>query len=257
MRVGNHVIYKGKDYRGSIRDDNKVRIISDDPEDEKNGFIHLKFLKCYEKIVDIEEVSECYEVIEMCDYMGETFEPLGIKDDIVVLYASDSKYLDKGFVAEGRDGYIKELKRSEVVIRQVKRDDLLLFRIEKNIRERITDNTEVNDFSFGELDRSFGCGMKGCFFYNGRYYVYSKKEGYDVIGSMNEQAISFVGPKMDIIGPFNGQDLLYACVKLLGKEELFKGCEFSQEAERIYRDNIYHSTKEMEKAAYLIEHSSK
>lgn len=254
MRVGEHVTYNGKDYRGSIKDDNKVRLISHDPEDEKNGFTFLKLFDCYEKIVDIEEVSEVFKVIEMCDYMGETFKPLGGDDEVVGLFVSDSKYLEMGFVQDGRDGYMKEIKRSEAIIRQVKEDYLLYYRIKKAIRERITDDPAVNDFSFGVLNRRTGHGMKGCFFYDGRYYVYRKTDGHDVVGPLNERGLYLVSEKTDIIGPFNDQDLLYACVKILGKEELFEECKFSKEAKKTYMNNIYHSKDEMKKAAYLIDH---
>ena len=254
MRVGEHVVYNGKDYRGSIKDDNKVSIISHDPEDEKNGFTFLRLFNCYEKIVDIEEVSEVFKVIEMCDYMGETFIPLGGDDEVVGLFVSDSKYLEMGFVQDGRDGYMKEIKRSEAIIRQVKENLLLYYRIKRALRERITDDQIINDFSFGVLNRRTGHGMKGCFFYDGRYYVYRKTDGHDVVGPLNERGLYLLSEEMDIIGPFNDQDLLYACVKILGKEELFRECTFSKEAKKTYTNNIYHSKDEMKEAAYLIDH---
>ena len=236
MEIGNFAVYNGKKYVVIDRKGRTVTITSDDSADVENGFSYHVFFKYYYKDVDIEDLSECYESIEMCDYLGESFVTYGRTDDTVVITASNSSYVEKGFVPDGRDGYIKELKRSEAVIRYVKKDFILFYKIESLLKDRITDDKSINDFSCGVLNRRFNHGMKGCFFYDGTYYVYSKVDGFDVMG------------------PFNEQDIIYACAKILGKEDLFTDYKFSEDAEKMYVNNVCHTTEEMKQKAYLISH---
>lgn len=67
------MIYNGKEYRGSVRNGNKVRMISKDTADE-----------------------------------------------------------EKGFIQDGRDGYIKEISISDSVVRWLKEDKLLYYRIKND-----------------------------------------------------------------------------------------------------------------------------
>lgn len=238
MRTGYHVLYNGKDYQGELEGEDTLQITTDNEKDVDESFEYDSLFECYEKYVKIDEVSEYYKIIAMCDYMGETFEPLGIKEDRVVLYKIDDRYLEKGFIPEGRDGYIKKLKTSEVTIRLVKENHLLYYRMGKVLRERIGDDSNINDFSIGELNKRIGHGMKGCFFYDGNYYVYSKDYSKE--------------DSLEIRGPFGEKDTVYACAKILEKEDLFQEYEFSDDAKQAYMNNIFHTEKEMEKYAYSI-----
>ncbi len=232
IRIGTHVIYKGKDYQGGV-DEGTVYIATYNEEDVDDSFQYIKFSGRYVKDLDIEkDVSAFYEIIEMCDYMGETFLPMGSTEDIIGLFASDSKYLEKGFVPDGRDGYIKEVKRSEVTTRLVKEDRLLYYKIWKLLKDRIKDDPSISKFSVGAFIIGFFDERKGCFFWDGNYYVYR------IVGGL------------DIIGPFDEKDIIYACAKILGKESLFDEFKFSEIAEKNYINNVFHSMEEMKKYAY-------
>ena len=105
--TGTYAVFNGKKYeacfvksdRVTFQDEKLVEIYSKEPVEE-DGLEKYGFGKyiCYKKVVDIEELSEFYNIKEVCDYMGHTF-PIVRKDgDTIRIFTQDPSFETKGFM---------------------------------------------------------------------------------------------------------------------------------------------------------------
>lgn len=240
--TGTYAVFNGKKYeacfvksdRVTFQDEKLVEIYSKEPVEE-DGFEKYGFGKylCYKKIVDIEELSEFYNIKEVCDYMGQTF-PIVRKDgDTIRIFTQDPSFETKGFIQDGRDGFVKEIQVSDAMIRYVKNDYYSTYMIGKLLRDRMGDEYD-KEYAFGILGDRSKIGIRGYFQKNESFFIYEK----DPVGYMTFNYI---------IGPFNKRDIVYACALQLGKENLFEDYRFDQAAQDVYDKNRFGSYSEFKK----------
>ena len=125
-KTGRYAIYEGKEYHASLEDDKRhVEIWSKDKEDEDKGFKKHQYLQVYSKIVELNELSEFYDVEAVCDYMGKTHKIFISADgESFRIYVKESWYKEFGFTEEYDRGlllgYFKDFKMSELEVHYIK-----------------------------------------------------------------------------------------------------------------------------------------
>ena len=82
IRKGSHALFKGKEFRLVSLGNRILEIISNDPEDMKNGF--TKYMEgVYSKPVEKSDLTETFTIIPWAKYKGLSFPVGGMNEKII------------------------------------------------------------------------------------------------------------------------------------------------------------------------------